>query len=84
MSSNDLGDDYVDNAEITFHVCARCIAWLAAGNWRYLGLVGCSMPVPIDENAALLEEFMGVGILKCFRCWNKGQTCCVVSRNGPC
>jgi hypothetical protein len=79
MANTNLGNDYVDNAELTYHCCARCIAWLADGYFRYLGKVGCCMPTLSENNAKDLEEYTAKGVLKCFRCWQMGGDCCVVS-----
>jgi hypothetical protein len=82
MSNTELGNDYVDNAVITFHTCSRCIAWMGDGHTRYLGRFGCCMPVLTDSNAKLYEEYTDKGVMKCFRCFNLGQDCCVVSKQG--
>jgi hypothetical protein len=82
MSNTDLGNDYVDNAIITFHTCSRCVSWMGDGHTRYLGQVGCRMPILTDNNAKLFQEYTDKGIMKCFRCFNLGQDCCVVSTAG--
>jgi hypothetical protein len=81
MSTAALGNDYVDNAKLTWHICARCLAWMATGEIRWLGLVGCCFPEPDGSNADLYQDFMDSGVLKCFRCWEKKDDCVVVS---PC
>jgi hypothetical protein len=68
MSNTPLGNDYVDHAKMTFHVCARCVSWMGDGYSQYLGKHGCCMPVLTGNNADLLEEYTEEGILKCFRC----------------
>jgi hypothetical protein len=40
------------------------------------------MPVLTDSNAKLYEEYTDKGVMKCFRCFNLGQDCCVVSKRG--
>ena len=83
MSTTDVGNDYVDNAKLSWHVCGRCLAWMGKGDVRWLGMIGCCFPVPDAGNAQLFQDYMNSGVLKCFRCWEKDDACVVVSAEEP-
>jgi hypothetical protein len=83
MSTCDIGNDYVDNAKLSWHVCARCLAFFGTGDVRWLGVIGCCFPDPEGPNGTLYQEYIESGVLKCFRCWEKNDDCVVVSDGFP-
>jgi hypothetical protein len=82
MDATAVGNDYMDNGMATYHICARCVTAFATGSIRYLGKFGCHMPVPSEDDGGPFKEWEDKGIMKCLRCWNLGQDCCVVSVRG--
>jgi hypothetical protein len=86
MSNTAMGNAYHDNAKLTWHICARCLAWLGSGEHRFLGKVGCVMPDFSEAEEKEFKAFKDKGIMRCYRCFILGQDCCVVSimdRFGP-
>lgn len=79
MSNNDAGNVYWDHSVITYHICARCVAWLSKGDWRFLGKVGCRMVVPDGDTTLALQPQMDNGTMKCGRCFVRSDDCCAVS-----
>ncbi|KAF1934612.1 hypothetical protein EJ02DRAFT_461057 [Clathrospora elynae] len=81
-SATAIGNAYVDHGERTASPCARCVAFFAGGNVRYLGKTGCIFVPVTAENCKLWEHSVvhdeaGKPIQRyvCFRCSILGQSC---------
>ena len=85
MDSTAVGNDMVENGVPIYYVCARCIAFYAGGEVKFLGKIGCICPPLTDANRHLydtwlveVEDGSKHQFMRCFRCFLAQQECVAV------